>query len=279
MRRHDALLPHLTAWKWWYAGLAVLALVVGSNASLLLQFAGEDAVRLLAAPAAFVGFAALALLLVRLASRRWPMAADLGLSPWLGGRDAAVIAVVFVASHALFWLLGKADPSMQGNDAATLFREYGLDRGGIAAVAAIVSAAVLAPVCEELLYRGIILRSLHDDLARRGRIALAACVVVSASAFLFALPHLGDSLLDAKALAYLASGLAFSLVYLLTGSLTAAMVSHSLQSCWAFAQILLFGSGDVEVPPLVYVVVFGCPLWTWLCAVALYRLLRKGAPD
>ena len=46
MRRHDALLPHLTAWKWWYAGLAVLALVVGSNASLLLQFAGEDAVRM-----------------------------------------------------------------------------------------------------------------------------------------------------------------------------------------------------------------------------------------
>lgn len=262
MRRRDALLRRRTDWKWWYAALGVLALVVGSNASLLLQLAGEEAARLLAAPAAFIGMAMLALLLVRIASRRWPTATDLGLTPGFGARDAAIVGVVFVVSHVLFWLLGKLEPAMQSQDAGVLFREYGLDRGGMAAIVAIVSAAVLAPVCEELLYRGVILRALHDSIARRGRIALAVVVSTLVSALLFAMPHLGDELLNPVALAYLLTGVAFSLVYVLTGSLTAAMVSHSLQSCVAFAQILLMGRGDAEVSPLVYLIVFGCPLWT-----------------
>ena len=36
------------------------------------------------------------------------------------------------------------------------------------------TVVILAPVCEELLYRGAILRPIHDALIRRGRSALVA---------------------------------------------------------------------------------------------------------
>ncbi|MDO5653333.1 MAG: CPBP family glutamic-type intramembrane protease, partial [Brachymonas sp.] len=95
------------------------------------------------------------------------------------------------------------------------------------------------------------------------------------SAIMFAMPHLGDALIGRIPLAYLVTGLAFGLVYVWTGSLTAAMVSHSLQSCYAFASVLLQGRGHVEVSWLAYALVFGCPLWVFLCARGLWAIFPK----
>ena len=36
------------------------------------------------------------------------------------------------------------------------------------AVAVVVASVILGPVCEELLYRGVVVRPVHDALARRG---------------------------------------------------------------------------------------------------------------
>lgn len=77
-------------------------------------------------------------------------------------------------------------------------------------------------------------------------------------------------------MSYLVTGVAFGLVYVLTGSLTAAMVSHSLQSCFAFSQILINGHGNHEVSPILYVIALGCPLWTYLCARGLRAVPPTG---
>ncbi|NNG20317.1 hypothetical protein HJ590_12190 [Naumannella sp. ID2617S] len=92
----------------------------------------------------------------------------------------------------------------------------------------------------------------------------------------FMLPHVGGSLFSPVALSYLITGIAFGLVHLITGSMTATMVARSLQSCFAFAQILLFGHGGQAVPGLAYVVVLGCPIWTYLVARGLHALFPKG---
>lgn len=41
----------------------------------------------------------------------------------------------------------------------------------------------------------------------------------------------------------------------------------------AFAQVLLVGAGDTPVSPVLYVLVFGGPLWVYLAARGLTRAL------
>lgn len=106
-------------------------------------------------------------------------------------------------------------------------------------------------------------------------LAFIALFEIALSALAFALPHLGDSLTGRQAIAYMITGCVFGVVYVLTGSITAAMVSHALQSWVTYAQILDFGHGDSTVHPLLWILVLGCPVWVYLVA----RLLRAVFPD
>ena len=106
-------------------------------------------------------------------------------------------------------------------------------------------------------------------------LSFIALFAIALSALAFALPHLGDSLTGRQAIAYMITGCVFGVVYVLTGSITAAMVSHALQSWVTYAQILYFGHGDSTVHPLLWILVLGCPVW--VCLVA--RLLRAVFPD
>lgn len=106
-------------------------------------------------------------------------------------------------------------------------------------------------------------------------LSFIALFAIALSALAFALPHLGDSLTGRQAIAYMITGCVFGVVYVLTGSITAAMVSHALQSWVTYAQILYFGHGDSTVHPLLWILVLGCPVWVYLVA----RLLRDVFPD
>lgn len=277
----DRLATHLTTWKAWYAVAAPIALIAGSWVSLFPGLAPveDEATRTLVngllVPVQFIAFGLLSMLFIALPARRWPTTRDLALTRGLTGRDAVVLVVVFVVSHALFWLLSRTTDPDPGQ-ARRYFEEMNVSGSLTVAVASTVAGVILAPVCEELLYRGAILRPIHDHLARHGRAGLGAAAGILVASGAFALPHLGGSLTGAVAASYLVTGVAFGLVYVLTGSMTAAMVSHSLQSCFAFGQILLFGRGDDPVSPIIYVLVFGCPLWTYLCARGLYAIFPKG---
>ena len=271
----NRLRDQLTGWKWWYALFALLAFLVASNLSLVAQVFGAGADPTFAAVLTVVQFAAFALLglaLGALVSRRWPSRRDLAFTPGLRLRDLAVIAAVFLLSHGLFWLLGRMGPRQDGQ-AAKFFTEMGLDGPLPAAAANLIAVVVMAPVCEELLFRGLILRPVHDHLARARAGVLAPIVAVAVSAVAFALPHVGDSLVSPQAIGYLATGIAFGVVYVLTGSMTAAMVSHSLQSCVAMAQILLFGRGSADVSPVLYAIVFASPLIVFGVARLLAAML------
>ncbi|MDO5685974.1 MAG: type II CAAX endopeptidase family protein [Neisseria sp.] len=271
MKFANRLAASNSGWKAWYFVLALLAFVLGSQLSLLSQWFGA-----VITPVQFIAFSVLALWFVRLAARRWPTVEDLALKRTLSWHDIGWIAAVFVVTHAVFQLLSWGmSTDEQRQQAVQYFNELGFENGTFYAVMMVLASVICAPVCEELLYRGIILRSAHDALARKIPLLAATVAAVLFSALLFALPHLGDSLLNRFAVAYLISGIGFGLVYVQTGSLTAAMVSHSLQSCYAFATILLFGRGDAAVSPMIYLLVFACPLWTYLCARLLWRILPK----
>lgn len=277
----NRLAEHLTTWKWWYFVLGLVAFFLGSQTAVVAQLlqgapaAVGQTVQLGSMLLQFIVMAALALFLIRLVSRRWPTTDDLALKPTMKLWEIGLIVVVFVVTHGIFWLLGRGQQG-DPDQAAKLFIDFGFDKGLAAVIVTLISSVILAPLCEELLYRGVIMRAVHDDLARRFSRALAVLVSLLVSAVAFALPQLGDSLFSRTSLAYLITGLAFGLVYLVSGSLTTAMVSHSLQSCFAFAQNLIIGNGDHAVSPLAYMLVFGCPIWVFGCARVLYAILPKG---
>lgn len=267
----NRLAEHLSPWKAWYAIPASCALLISSLIPMLGTLVGGDRSTLVTAvlvAVQFMAIAAVAVGILAVCSRRWPTAADLGLKRRLPLQHIVLLVVVFVVSHLGFWLLtvgGPADPQA----AQRYFTQQGLDGALLPAAIVLFSSVVLAPVCEELLYRAAILRPIHDALALRGAPTLGAVLGILAGSVAFALPHLGGSLTGSQAAAYMLTGIAFGLVYVLTGSLTAAMVSHSLQSCFAFAQILIFGSGDHHVSPVLYILVFTCPAVVYLIARAL----------
>ncbi|MDO5696850.1 MAG: type II CAAX endopeptidase family protein [Dermatophilus congolensis] len=277
----NRLATRLTTWKAWYAIPAFFAIVLASSVAVLGSFIpAEDAatrelINALLVPAQFIVIALLAVGFLAIVARRWPTTRDLGLRTKITGREMGLLAIVFVVSHVLFWLLSKTAAADPGQ-ARRYFLEMDLAGPVAVAAASIVASAILAPVCEELLYRGAILRPIHDHLARHGRAGLGVVAGILASAAAFAMPHLGGSLTGAEAGSYLITGIAFGLVYVITGSMTAAMVSHSLQSFFVYAQILIFGRGDDYVSPIIWIIALGCPLWTYLCARALHAVFPKG---
>lgn len=271
----NRLAGNLTTWRWWYVLPMLVLLPVASGVATLVGILSGGGAGALAwtGPLTFLLLAAFGLIAVRLMSRRWPTSADLGLRSGLSRRDIVVVLAVFVVSHALYWVLGKAGSGSELTGAEKLFADSGLTGPLPAVLATVIASVILAPVVEELVYRGIILRILHDSLIARLSSAVAASIAVVVSALAFALPHLGGSPTGIDALAYILTGVFFGVAYVLTGSLTATMVSHSLQSMAAFGQILIFGRGDADVSPIVWILVFGCPVWVYLCARGLAALL------
>lgn len=274
----NRLAEHLTTWKAWYAIPAFFALLISSLiptiGSVFLGGENSPAMSLLV-PVQFIAIAVLGLGIIALLARRWPSRADLGLKKSLTWKQILLLIVVFAVSHLSFWLLALGGPS-NADAPSRFFEEQNLGGPLLQAVAILFASVILAPVCEELLYRGAILRPIHDAIARRGSTVLAAVVSILVASVAFALPHLGDSLTGREAAAYMVTGIAFGLVYVLTGSMTAAMVSHSLQSCFAFGQILVLGHGDAYVSPILYILVFGCPVIVFFVARGLRAVFPKG---
>ena len=97
-------------------------------------------------------------------------------------------------------------------------------------VAVVLAGGVLAPIAEELFFRGFVFRSY---LRTRGPL-----VAYGLSSLLFASLHLNLPAL----LPILALGLIFCWAYQQTGSIVPSMVGHTVNNSVAFV-ILYFGGG------------------------------------
>ncbi len=128
----------------------------------------------------------------------------------------------------------------------------------------ILSLAVVAPLFEELLCRGVILESI-----RRKRGALMACFV---SALIFGLMHFeARSSLNAFVI-----GILLGYLYLRTNSIFAPMLLHSVNNILAYF-FLLFGLADKSVSDIItnnfaYTVVYGVAVAILL--ISLFSISR-----
>jgi uncharacterized protein len=206
----EALL--LTAW------LVVGQLLFGGIAVALgiTDFSGDTAGRLVLVA---VQASVLATVLAWLAARgslssvsvpgRRPRAGDVGLGLGVG---VGGFGVLVLALGALFQLLGDVEaPQQQALDDAAV--------GGVDALLAVVLAVMIAPVLEELVFRG----ALHGAL--RARVGIWPAALLSSA--VFAVIHVE---IVASSPAFLIQlfllGLVFVWLYERTGNLVAPIVAH-----------------------------------------------------
>ena len=144
--------------------------------------------------------------------------------PTLPARRVAVpLAMAVLGSGVLVTEVGNAivDPDALPKHVLVFFERYNSSEP-----VAIVLAVLVAPLVEEGLFRGLLLRSL---LPFGERVALAGSAVV------FAVCHVNP----VQGLAALWIGLLFGWVYLRTGSLTLCVAGHALWNAqWWLADIV-----------------------------------------
>lgn len=268
----NRLVEKTTNWPIWYAIIPMIAVTAPSfiltGISSLLP---NNTILTKINP--ILQFALLTLLAVGLVwifQKRKLSRSDLGLDKKIDKQGFIIIIAVFVISYLLFQLINKF--ASLPTDPIAEFKNTGLGSGFISDLALIVSGVLLAPICEEIIYRGIMLRSLHDGFFRwvgkkNSRLfSIPVILAITLTALAFILPHVADMKFSALFLAYFITSAGFSLVFILTRSLSAAMVSHSLQSCFTYSVILLESYKLYPLSPIIYIISLSAPIIVYFTA-------------
>ena len=167
----------------------------------------------------------------RVAGRRWRWS-DVGVGVGVGLACFVGQRLVLVGVAALLSALGQEVPAVQET-----FQVIADDRATAPALA--LTAVLLAPAGEELLFRGLVFQGLR---ARRG---FWSAAVVSAS--LFTLAHLGDGGGPVADLIIVAGifplGLVFAAVMERRHSLLASIVSHAVYNAGGVALLIFAAQG------------------------------------
>lgn len=145
-------------------------------------------------------------------------------------RDILVLSTLFIASVMLVFNVIAAWLGLENNMESTIEQIMGSSAG-------IVSVALLAPILEELLFRGAIQGAMM-------RFFKNPWVGIIVAALLFGIIH-GNPIQIFYASCL---GIAFGWVYYRTGSLLPAIVGHIVNNSLAVISFMLFGSsGESEV--------------------------------
>jgi membrane protease YdiL (CAAX protease family) len=143
--------------------------------------------------------------------------------PGVGWRNASGLIVVLLIA---FIVLSVVWSEVVHPEKEKTLEQLGSNEGAALLVLSAGLTCVVAPMCEEFLFRGLIFTAL-----RNWRGTLPAAVITG---LLFGGVHVGSApALDLVPLAALGFGLC--LLYRYTGSLYPCMIAHALNNCVAFA--------------------------------------------
>jgi membrane protease YdiL (CAAX protease family) len=140
---------------------------------------------------------------------------------WTAGRLVVLLLLVFVVLSVVW-------SEVLHPEEEKLLEQLGSNEGAVLLALSAALTCVVAPICEEILFRGYIFTAL-----RNWRGTMPAAVI---TALLFGGVHVGSApVLDLIPLAGLGFGLC--LLYRYTGSLYPAIVAHSLNNSLAFSSL------------------------------------------
>ncbi len=121
--------------------------------------------------------------------------------------------------------------------------------------------AIVAPICEEVLFRGIIQNVLSDHVGEAKAIFITAVF--------FALMHS----MSFQPILFLLLGLVFSWIYAVTGSLRTTIVCHAINNTWAMAMDIQNTGFPMQVPvgtPDIMMLIFAFVVVS--CALAWFGI-------
>jgi membrane protease YdiL (CAAX protease family) len=192
-----------------------------------------------------------------------PAAADFGLRPAPLWRSVRLLVVIWIGFFVLsaIWAVALSLDEQQ-----TLPDELGADGPLVNALAVIVLVTVIAPLGEELFFRGFFFGSL-----RNWHGPVLAAILTGA---VFGLIHVGSAPIGYLVpLAIFGAGLC--LLYEMTGSLYPAIALHALNNSIALGVNLDYGAG------VIVAMMVGSTIASLLCARLLARAIgdRRREPD
>jgi membrane protease YdiL (CAAX protease family) len=249
----------LPPWRWWmgFVGVAVglaIPLVFGVFAGIGVAITGDSGDDLpsgVLIALTFVqdaGFVVAALLVARMARR--PTARDFGLVPTAFWRAVGIVLAVYIAFYVFAGIWASV---LDIDEQSDLPDELGADSSTAALVAVVVLVCVMAPVCEEFLFRGLLFTSL------RASAGLWPAAIITGA--MFGVIHIGSSPIGLLVpLAIL--GLGLCLIYAWTRSLYPCVALHAVNNAIAFGvtqdwtwQIPLLIVGGTAVSLLIVVAI------------------------
>jgi uncharacterized protein len=125
----------------------------------------------------------------------------------------------------------------------------------------LVLIAIVAPICEEILFRGLIQDALSDRVGKTKAIFITA--------IFFSLMHS----MSFQPILFFLLGLVFAWIYAVTGSLRTAIVCHAINNTWAMAMDVQNMGFPLQMPvgaPDVMMVIFA--LLVVACSLAWFGL-------
>jgi len=189
-----------------------------------------------------------------------PAAADFGLRPTRLWRSVRLLVAIWIGFFVLSAIWAVA---LGLDDTQTLPDELGANGPLVNALAVIVLVTVIAPLGEELFFRGFFYGAL-----RNWRGPILAAILTGA---VFGLIHAGSSPVGyLMPLAIFGAGLC--LLYELTGSLYPAIALHALNNSIALGVNLDYGAG------IIVAMMIGSTIASLLCARLLAQVIGDRRP-
>lgn len=240
------------------------------------------------APLQFILIGVLAILLIYLGTGR----AD-RFSVGLEESSASRSIIVFMGSLILFYFgmylfSLRSDPTAQTQLLKDQAQMLNIGSGFADELSVILCVTFLAPVMEELAFRGVVFRGLRDGLFkgglfRRGHTWLrlpawaSLVIAVAVSAVIFASIHGGKGQ-DGMAAQYILYASVLALSYHLSGTLMVPVTLHATTNSVSYLQVAL-ADGAPELSERWLLGLAACgPLFSVLTLVALQALLPRARP-
>ncbi|MBO4840672.1 MAG: CPBP family intramembrane metalloprotease [Bacteroidaceae bacterium] len=184
---------------------------------------------------------------------------------WTAIGIAAMIGMGCIFSDVSFWeLIGGEDRFFPG-ESAVLEKTYGAMAKGVLGM---LAGAILAPISEEILCRGIILRSML-------KMRWHPWVAIPMSALIFSVWH-GTAF---QTISILPFGIIFGWLYWRTKSLLPCIIIHIVNNAIAFGSYYIPESSDddTEVSMKVWIIIFAISISLIAFGINWYR--KKTQPQ
>ncbi|QTD44616.1 CPBP family intramembrane glutamic endopeptidase [Ottowia testudinis] len=263
-------------WPIWYVLVAYIVAMASSSSPGLIPPHWGSQVMLTAQLVSFFGLSLLAVLVLNAWRKQRTLGSDFGFQPGRLGRTLAVAAVFFALHYVMVWAAERYVPAIGRFGKNPL---EGVDMGSSPArqMLMIVNFTILAPLGEEVLYRGLMFASAASGLARwswlRSKISgkgVCALALMLSSA-LFSEIHSGESTPHEVLALYFLNGALFAGAYWVSGSLWAPVLVHSMNNAVVVGGALPQSAVPILQPDVLRVLCVFAPL---ICVAVLYLLWR-----